>query len=174
MTKSTREWAQVMRCSTSTAHKFIDDLMKTGTVVRTDLEQNSNTLSVEFKGVSTTSTNKNRTKSDNKSEQLYQKIIDTYNRVFGRTGRNKIRNVSDKAKRQLKARYKERKSEGDFMELLERVMQNAANDEFHKEKGYSLMTIEFLSRPDKFDRYASQINKGKQVQNVARTNMYGQ
>jgi len=73
------------------------------------------------------------------------KLLSVFNDILGKSSRV----IPPKAKAQLKARLKEGYSKVDFV----KVITNAANDPFHIERRYKYLTLEFLTRPDKFERF---------------------
>lgn len=64
------------------------------------------------------------------------------------TGKN-ARVVDDKSKRQFLARLKEGYTKNDIVNAIT----NCYNSEFHKSNGHKNLTLEFISRPDKFAMY---------------------
>ena len=65
------------------------------------------------------------------------------------TGKN-ARVVNEKTKKQFRARLKEGYTKDDIVKAIK----NCFNDPFHKENPHHL-TLEFISRPDKFEKYAN-------------------
>lgn len=86
-------------------------------------------------------------KENNKESIDFEKLISYYNQVLKRSARV----ISKKAKNNFIQRLKE----GYLKEDIQKVIDNASNDVFHIENNYKHLTLEFLSRPDKFERYAS-------------------
>jgi uncharacterized phage protein (TIGR02220 family) len=81
----------------------------------------------------------------------FDKLLESYNTL---TGKN-TRKVTDKAKRQIKARYKDGFTKADIWN----AMQNCANDKFHKQNNYKYFTLEFISREDKLNEFAQRSNE---------------
>ena len=75
----------------------------------------------------------------------YDKLIKVYNEILGR--QTKV--VPEKAKEQLNARLKEGYSKPDIVKAL----RNATKDPHHIESNYKYITLEFITRPDKLDRF---------------------
>ena len=73
-------------------------------------------------------------------------LIKFYNETFGR----EIRVVNAKAKKQIAARIKEGYTKEDLM----RALLNAKGDSYHIETKYKYITLEFVSRSDKFERFS--------------------
>ena len=73
-------------------------------------------------------------------------LIKFYNETFGR----EIRVVNAKAKKQIAARIKEGYTKEDLM----RALLNAKEDSYHIETKYKYITLEFVSRSDKFERFS--------------------
>jgi hypothetical protein len=67
--------------------------------------------------------------------------------------------IPDKAKRQLLARLKDGYTKQDIWNAI----QNCYNDEYHKETNHKYLTLEFISRPDKMERYSVDVVKSKKV-----------
>jgi uncharacterized phage protein (TIGR02220 family) len=80
----------------------------------------------------------------------FDKLIEIYNSIYGR----QIRVIPTKAKKQIRERLKEGYTKKDFVTALE----NAKNDQYHRDNNYKYITLEFISRPDKFERYSSNHN----------------
>lgn len=77
----------------------------------------------------------------------WEKLLNQFNEITGK----KIKVISDKARRQIKARLKEGYSKDDVVAAIT----NCFNDAYHHETGHKYLTIEFISRPDKMEKYAS-------------------
>jgi uncharacterized phage protein (TIGR02220 family) len=75
-------------------------------------------------------------------------LLDFFNEVTGK----KCKIVSDKAKSQFKARLKENFTKEDIANAI----QNAYNDNYHKENNHKYLTLEFISRADKLERFSTQ------------------
>lgn len=75
----------------------------------------------------------------------YDKLIKVYNEILGR--QTKV--VPEKAKEQLNARLKEGYTKPDIVKAL----RNATKDPHHIESNYKYITLEFITRPDKLDRF---------------------
>jgi uncharacterized phage protein (TIGR02220 family) len=75
-------------------------------------------------------------------------LLDFFNEVTGK----KCKIVSDKAKSQFKARLKENFTKEDIANAI----QNAYNDNYHKETNHKYLTLEFISRADKLERFSTQ------------------
>jgi hypothetical protein len=67
--------------------------------------------------------------------------------------------IPDKAKRQLLARLKDGYTKQDIWNAI----QNCYNDEYHKETNHKYLTLEFISRPDKIERYSVDVIKTKNI-----------
>lgn len=81
----------------------------------------------------------------------FDKLLESYNKL---TGKN-TRKVTDKAKRQIKARYKEGYTKSDIWN----AMLNCSKDKFHKENNYKYFTLEFITREDKLNNFLSITDK---------------
>lgn len=70
-----------------------------------------------------------------------------FNEITGKS----IRIVNDKAKKQIKARLKEGYTKEDLLTAIE----NCYKDKFHMENNHQHLTLEFISRPDKLEKYST-------------------
>lgn len=75
---------------------------------------------------------------------------------FNELTSKKTKVVSDKAKRQIKARLKEGYTKQDLWNAIV----NCFNDPYHKENP-KYLTLEFISRSDKMEKYSEDIKKPK-------------
>jgi uncharacterized phage protein (TIGR02220 family) len=77
----------------------------------------------------------------------FDKLIVYFNRVLKKSSRV----ISKKAKDNFNQRIKE----GYKKEDIVKVIDNSSNDNYHKESNFKYITLEFLSRPNIFERYSS-------------------
>jgi uncharacterized phage protein (TIGR02220 family) len=82
-------------------------------------------------------------------------LLNQFNELVGRN--HKL--VTEKAKRQLIARLKDGYTKQDIWNAI----QNCYNDEYHKETNHKYLTLEFISRPDKMERYSIDVVKSKKI-----------
>ena len=75
------------------------------------------------------------------------KLLSLFNSILGK----KSRVISEKAKKQLKQRLKEGYTKEDIVQALS----NAAKDQHHLDTNYKYLTLEFITRPDKLDRFVN-------------------
>lgn len=75
-------------------------------------------------------------------------LLKAFNDLTGK----KIKIVSDKAKRQLKARLKDGYTKSDIWNAIE----NCFKDKYHQENP-RFLTLEFISRADKMEKYSSDV-----------------
>lgn len=78
-------------------------------------------------------------------------LLNQFNQLVGKN--HKL--ITEKAKRQLLARLKDGYTKQDIWNAI----QNCYNDEYHKETNHKYLTLEFISRPDKMERYSTDIVK---------------
>ena len=90
----------------------------------------------------------------------FEKLIAYYNKVLLKT----CRVISKKAKDNFNQRLKE----GYLKEDIVKVIDNVSHDNFHKEMNYKAVTLEFLSRPNIFERYSSMEHK-KPISQIQKT-----
>lgn len=77
----------------------------------------------------------------------WSELINHFNEV---TGKN-TRVIPDKAKTAFKARLKEGFTKQDIADAI----QNCFNDQYHKDTNHKHLTLEFISRADKLEKYSS-------------------
>ena len=96
-------------------------------------------------------------KDNNKKEQIdFDSLIKYYNQKFKKS----VRIFPEKAKKQFNHLIKLNYNKSD----IKKVMDLAFLDEFHKKDNYKYVTLEFLSRLDKFERYvAMELPTEKQI-----------
>lgn len=80
---------------------------------------------------------------------------DKLKKFFVDTTGKKLRTVSDKAKKQFRARLREGYTKEDFVNAIT----NCFNDDYHKETKHKYLTLEFISRADKLEKYAFVVGK---------------
>jgi uncharacterized phage protein (TIGR02220 family) len=121
------------------------------TLVKYDEYQNSEvkvTNQQQTTNKQLTTTNNIINNKDNIEPINWLVLLDFFNQVTGK----KCRIVPDKAKRQFKARLKENFTKDDIANAI----QNAFNDKYHKETNHEYLTLEFISRADKLERFSTQ------------------
>lgn len=77
----------------------------------------------------------------------WQGLIDQFNEITGK----KCKVVNDKTKRQIKDRFKE----GYTKEHISTAIYNCSIDEFHIKNALKYLTLEFITRPEKLERYST-------------------
>jgi len=93
---------------------------------------------------------KDKTENNLNNSIDFKLLLNFFNETYGR----KLNVISDKTKKQIKERLKEGYSKED----LKQALLNAKNDPYHIENNFKYITLEFISRSDKFERY-SQIHQ---------------
>jgi len=92
---------------------------------------------------------KEKEKEKEKVESTYvvdfEKLLLIFNRILGK----KAKVVSVKAKKQLRQRLKEGFEKPDIVTALK----NASKDQFHIDSNYKFLTLEFITRPDKLEKF---------------------
>lgn len=112
------------------------------------LTPNTDPLVDPLKGGLVDPSRQEKEKEQEKVESIYvdyDKLIKVYNEILGR--QTKV--VPEKAKEQLNARLKEGYTKPDIVKAL----RNATKDPHHIESNYKYITLEFITRPDKLDRF---------------------
>lgn len=84
---------------------------------------------------------------DNKLD--FEMLMNYYNEVFSKS----MRVVCEKTKRQFNKRIKEGYIKAD----IKKAIDNASNDKFHEANDFKHVTLEFISRSDKFTKYVSEL-----------------
>ncbi len=79
----------------------------------------------------------------------FEQLKNYYNSVFSKS----MRVVCDKTKRQFNKRIKEGYTKSD----IKKAIDNASNDKFHEANDFKHVTLEFISRSDKFTKYVSEL-----------------
>jgi hypothetical protein len=93
---------------------------------------------------------------------IQPKVVIDWNALLNQFNQLTKRNhklIPDKAKRQLLARLKDGYTKQDIWNAI----QNCYNDEYHKETNHKYLTLEFISRPDKMERYSVDVVKSKKI-----------
>ena len=99
--------------------------------------------------------NVNVINKDNDRSVNWDGLLLQFNSITGK----KMRVVCDKTKRQVNARLKEGYSKQDIVNAIT----NCFNDDFHKDNPHFL-TLEFISRAEKMQKYSQEIKKAKPKQ----------
>lgn len=84
-------------------------------------------------------------------------LLKSFNDLTGK----KAKVVNEKTKRQINARLKEGYSKQDLWNAIV----NCFNDPYHKENP-KFLTLEFISRSEKFEKYHAEVQKAKPKQNL--------
>lgn len=90
--------------------------------------------------------NNNITINSNTDDIDFQSLLLVFNRITGK----KMKVMNDKAKKQFRARLRDGYSKQDIMKAIK----NCFDDDFHKANP-KYLTPEFISRPDKFEKYVN-------------------
>lgn len=86
-------------------------------------------------------------KQNNNLSVNWEGLLSQFNEITGK----KAIVINDKARRQIKARLKEGYTKTNIVDAIT----NCKNDIFHRETGLKYLTLEFISRPDKMEKYAT-------------------
>lgn len=124
-------------------------------------DENNSTNSTSVESVEQTSTNSTDNVNDNDNDNvnvINNNIIEPINwpvllDFFNKTTGKKCKVISKKVKEQFNARLKEGFTKVDIANAIV----NASNDEYHIQKKLKYITLEFVSRADKLDKF-SQVN----------------
>ena len=99
--------------------------------------------------------NVNVINKDNDRSVNWEGLLSQFNSITGK----KMKVVCDKTKKQVNSRLKEGYSKQDIVNAIT----NCFNDDYHKENP-KYLTLEFISRADKMQKYAQEIIKPKPKQ----------
>lgn len=77
----------------------------------------------------------------------WSKLLSKFNDITGKSSRV----VPDKAKKQILARIKEGYTKNDILKGIE----NCYKDSHHQETNHKYLTLEFISRPDKLEKFVN-------------------
>ena len=83
--------------------------------------------------------------NDNEIDIDTDKLLEIYNSILGKKARIISKSVLIRIRQLLKEGY----NKGDLITAV----RNAANDPFHKDSNYKNLTLEFITRPNKFERF---------------------
>lgn len=124
-------------------------ITKDNSLIQDKTEITPVTVSVNVNdSVSVTVSDSELSKDNNNNLSVnWSKLLDQFNFITGK----KIRVLSDKAKRQIKARLKDGYTKDDIVNAIV----NCFNDSYHRDTGYKYLTPEFISRSDKMEKYAN-------------------
>ena len=106
----------------------------------TEIKANQNPIKSESKGI-----REENIKEENIIDS--SKLLSLYNSILGKTARV----VNTKTKSQIKQRLKE----GYTKEDIVKAITNASKDPHHIDSNYKYLTLEFLTKPDKLDRFVN-------------------
>ena len=95
-------------------------------------------------------------KKESSNKIDFERMILYYNKVLLKN----CRVISKKSKENFNQRIKE----GYKKEDIVKVIDNASNDNFHKENNFKHLTLEFLSRSNIFERYSSMVHEKPKAQ----------
>ncbi len=85
---------------------------------------------------------------EKEKEQLdWSKLLSKFNEITGKSSRV----VPDKAKKQILARIKEGYTKADILKGIE----NCYKDSHHQDTNHKYLTLEFISRPDKLEKFVN-------------------
>jgi len=107
----------------------------------------------------------NEKKDINNDEIDFDALRKYYNYVFSK----EMRIVNDKCKRQFRHLIKIGYTKSD----IKKAIDNASNDKFHEENNFKHLTLEFISREEKFEKYVAEkheIPRCEKLKKVGHTN----
>lgn len=83
--------------------------------------------------------------TNNQETESYHELLSYLNKATGKNHRT----ISGKVMKAIRARMKE----GATCDELKQAISNAAADDFHKGNGYKYLTLEYITRPDQFEKW---------------------
>jgi uncharacterized phage protein (TIGR02220 family) len=102
--------------------------------------------------------NNNITINSNIDDIDFQSLLLVFNKITGK----KMKVINEKAKKQFRARLREGYSKQDIMKAIK----NCFEDDFHKANP-KYLTPEFISRPDKFEKYVNADSPNESTEDLA-------
>jgi uncharacterized phage protein (TIGR02220 family) len=134
-------------------------------------DENNTTNSTSVESVQQTSTNPtvNDTVNDNDNDNVNDTVINIIEPInwpelllfFNSTTNKKCKVITKKTKEQFKARLKEGFTKAD----IKNAIINASKEPYHVETDLKYITLEFISRADKLDKFAQIENKSNGTTN---------
>lgn len=122
-------------------------------------QTSTNSTNVDFVQQTSTKSTVNDNVNVNVNDILIQPKVDwdALLLAFNNLTKRKFKLIPDKAKNQILARLKDGYDKADLWNAIE----NCYNDEYHKETNHKYLTLEFISRPDKMEKYSVDVVKTK-------------
>ena len=149
--EETKEGRVKAGLASAEARKKLKELQQSSTnPTNVDFVQQSSTNPTVNDNVNVNVINKDSNRSVN-----WDGLLSQFNNI---TGKN-FKVICDKTKRQVNARLKEGYSKLDLVNAIT----NCFNDDYHKENP-KYLTLEFISRADKMQKYAQEVKKPKPKQ----------
>jgi len=84
---------------------------------------------------------------ENKDNINYTNLLNYFNSITGKNAKV----VNKKTRKQIKDRL----AEGYTKEDISNAIKNCFNDSYHKETNHKYLTLEFITRPDKLDKFSN-------------------
>lgn len=141
------KWAQYQHLETTEEPQ--KDFKKTSKRLQKDTFNNDNKINNENNNIIPNGIcqNENFDKAHKGEKIDFTLLLEFYNKTFGKQARI----VNDKVKRAYNARMKE----GYLKEDIQKAMQVCKLNDFHKSNNFQYCTLEFFSRSDTLDKYAT-------------------
>ena len=133
--------------------------------IESELKQVKNTLLIEYLNTIDTLSQEEEEKEEEEKQEKelidWDILLNFFNKVTGK----KSRVISENVKKQFKARLKEKYTKED----IKNAIINVCKDSYHIETNLKYVTLEFISRADKLDKFCQivdQNNTGKTNQKL--------
>ena len=148
---SNKYFSELYDVSTISISKWISQLASRG-YIRTNMVYKGDSKEISFREIILPNgvvqeINRSEEKEIKHKEDIdFSGLLSIFNKITGKS----IRTINDKAKKQFRARLREGYSKKDIIKAIT----NCHNDDYHKNNP-KYLTPEFISRPDKLERYVN-------------------
>ena len=156
-------FSELYSVSSTSISKWVSSLIKLG-YIKSVLEYKENSKEIfrrylSIVGSVPVSIIDEKPIKDEKEDKNTEKIdFDSLLMLFNKITNKGFKVINSKARKQFNDRLKEGYSKSDILKAI----QNCSNDDYHKANP-KYLTPEFISRPDKFDKYLLSDNKNAQL-----------
>lgn len=156
-------FSELYSVSNTSISKWISSLVKLGYLKSIyEYKENSKEISKRYlsivDAVPSIATEEIPVEEKNECKSIEKIDFDSLLVLFNKITNKGFRIINDKARKQFNARLKEGYSKTDILTAI----QNCSNDDYHKANP-KYLTPEFISRPDKFEKYLLSDNKNTQL-----------
>lgn len=164
---SNKYLADVYNVSTVSISKWVNQLVKCGYIEAImiyeedskEIKNRNIKLLIDMNGeteVTKTEIKSDAIKSDNEID--FPSLLRMFNTITGKG----LKVINEKARKQFRARLKDGYTKQDIVKAIK----NCFDDDFHKANP-KYLTPEFISRPDKFEKYVNSGGNGGSIEDLA-------